>query len=91
MIVSTGKLLKTYMISNGITIATLAKESGVSPKTIYLVLSDEGKMNARIASAVEKLIPGLSALFLVKYDAQYQLEKKTVYARKRYFQPGIYT
>ena len=76
MIVSTGKLLKTYMISNGITIAALARESGVSPKTIYLVLSDEGKLNARIASAVEKLIPGLSALFLVKYDAQYQLEKK---------------
>ena len=75
-IISTGNMIETYLEANGFSITNLAESSGVSERTIYRLLNDEGKLTQEMAEGVNKLIPGISVEFLMTYDARYQIQKR---------------
>lgn len=75
-IISTGSMVGIYLEANGFTITDLAASSGLSGRTIYRLLNDEGKLTQEMAEGVNKLIPGISVEFLMTYDAKYQIQKK---------------
>ena len=73
--VSTGEMIRGYLSGSGFNVTTLVKESGLSMKTISLLLNDKIKMPLEVAEAMHRLIPEISEEFLVVYDAKYQLQK----------------
>lgn len=74
--VDTGTVIKTYMEENDITIEDLANASDVSIKTIYRILNNQSKLNYKVASGINKLIPEITEDFLMSYDAKYQVQIK---------------
>lgn len=75
--VSTGRMIFEYLDANGFDINDLAEASGVSPRTLFRVItSQESKVSYEIAQGVNKLIPEISIAFVMKYDAEYQIERR---------------
>ena len=75
--VSTGRMIFEYLDANGFDINDLANASGVSPRTLFRVItSQESKVSYEIAQGVNKLIPEISIAFIMKYDAEYQTERR---------------
>ena len=77
-IVSTGSIIKMYLLENEISLERVAEEANLSLRTIMRVLNDECKLNVEIAIAINKLIPEIKPDFLLSYDSQYQLQKKLI-------------
>lgn len=77
----TGDIIAMYMEENDVTIIDLQNKSNVNMRTIYRVLKGEVKLNSKLAIALEELVPGLSAEYLLSYDSKYQLQK-TKFANK---------
>ncbi len=78
-VVSTGTMIYEYLDANGFTIDDLYKASGVSYRTIFrVVTAQESKLPYKIAEGVNRLIPEISVSFLMKYDAEYQLERRNM-------------
>lgn len=76
--VSTGTIIKMYLEENKVSAAEAAEASNVSLRTILRVLNDESKLSADIAIGLNRLLPEISAEYLLSYDSQYQLQKKIV-------------
>lgn len=77
---STGEMVAIYLQENGLTVRDLADVAGVSQKSVYLFLSDEARLSSQMAIALERLIPSLTAVFTMAYDAQYQLQKDIAFS-----------
>ena len=78
-VVSTGRIIYEYLEANGFTIDDLYKTSGVSYRTIFrVIMSQDSKLPYKIAEGTNKLIPEISVSFLMKYDAEYQLERRNL-------------
>ena len=65
------------MDANDVSVKALSEASGLSERTVYRFLGDEGKLSKRIAQGLNSLIPEISLEFLMTYDAKYQLQKNT--------------
>lgn len=76
-IISTAEMIRGYMDANDVSVKALSEASGLSERTVYRFLGDEGKLSKRIAQGLNSLIPEISLEFLMTYDAKYQLQKNT--------------
>ena len=76
-IISTAEMIRGYMDANDVSVKALSEASGLSERTVYRFLGDEGKLSKRIAQGLNNLIPEISLEFLMTYDAKYQLQKNT--------------
>lgn len=76
MLVETGKIIKSYLESNNITVDDLIKVCSLSPRTIYRALNSETKLPYEIAKGIHTLIPEITPEFLLSYDGKYQAQKK---------------
>lgn len=76
--VSTGTIIKMYLVENGISLAEVAEASNVSLRTVMRVINDETKLGIDVAIGINKLLPEIKSDFLLSYDSQYQLQKKYV-------------
>ena len=77
-IVSSAKMIASYLEANNFTIIDLAKASNVSPRTIARLLNDECKLPYEVAVGLNKLIPEISVEYLILYDSKYQFQKKNL-------------
>lgn len=76
-LISTGKMVMTYLMENGYKITDLVDSScGVSSRKIYRFLNGEGRISLPIAEGVHRLINEISVDFLLSYDAKYIFQKK---------------
>lgn len=75
-IISTGKMIKTYLESNDKSIIDLVNASGVSTNTIYRIINSEKKLSYKVAEGIHKIIPEITIDFLMTYDAKYQVQIK---------------
>jgi plasmid maintenance system antidote protein VapI len=74
--ISTGDMIRQYLEANSVSIQELKNTSGVSLKTISLLLNGKSKLSMKLAEAIHQLIPGISVEFLMTYDVKYQLQKE---------------
>lgn len=76
-LISTGKMIMTYLVENGYKITDLVDSAcGVSSRKIYRFLNGEGRISIPIAEGVHRLINEISVDFLLSYDAKYVYQKK---------------
>ena len=75
-IVSTSKMIGTYLQENSITLEQLADASGVSIITIQRLFNEESKLPYDVAKGVNALIPEIGVEFLMNYDVKYQSQKR---------------
>ena len=75
-IVSTAKVIETYMEENDIDIGMLAKASNMSVRSIYRFLQGDSKLPIAIAEGINSIVPEISVDFLLRYDASFQYKKQ---------------
>ncbi len=75
-IISSAKMIASYLEANDYTVFDLAEASSVSPRTIARLLNDECRLSYEVAVGLHKLIPEISVDYLFLYDSKYQLQKK---------------
>ncbi|MBN2796523.1 MAG: helix-turn-helix domain-containing protein [Clostridia bacterium] len=71
-LVSTGKLIKDYLIEYNISQKSLAKRTGVSEKHISNVLSGNSRLTEEFALKLEKVLPAINASYWLNYEAKYR-------------------
>lgn len=77
-IISSAKMIASYLEANNFTVSDLVEASNVSSRTIARLLNDECKLPYEVAVGLNKLISEISVEFLVLYDSKYQLQKKNL-------------
>lgn len=75
-ITKTSDIVKMYFEENNLSINDIYNSGLVSKDEVNRFFSGDYKLTKSLASAINKLLPELSAEFLLDYDKKYNLAKE---------------